>query len=64
MIASTAMEVGLAKTKGQKKAISAKIGHLIKEGKTPKQAAGAAFGMAREGRLGPKGEYIRKKGKK
>lgn len=43
------------------KRISAKIAHLIRvEGKTPKQAAGAAYGMAREGRLGEGGAYKKK----
>ena len=43
--------------------ISRKIGHLVKkEGKTPKQAAGQAFGMARSGDLGPAAK--RKAGRK
>lgn len=41
------------KPKGQA-AISRKVRKLVKkEGKTPKQAAGQAFGMARRGDLGP-----------
>lgn len=41
--------------------VSAKIAHLIRtEGKTPKQAAGAAYGMERAGRLGPRGGYKKK----
>ena len=41
------------KPKKGKKKISRKIAHLVKkEGKTPKQAAGQAFGMARQGTLG------------
>lgn len=46
-----------------RKRISRKIRHLVKEeGKTPKQAAGQAFGMARSGDLGPSAK--RKAGKK
>ena len=44
----------------EQKRIGAKIAHLVRsEGKTPKGAAGAAYGMAREKRLGPGGEYRR-----
>jgi len=46
-------------SKGQQKKISAKIGKLRREGKSAKEAAGAAYGMARAGRLGPKGGYRR-----
>jgi len=50
--------------KEAKKRIGAKIGHLIKqEGKTPKQAAGAAYAMEREGRLGKGGKYKKVKKK-
>lgn len=45
---------------GQRR-VSAKIAHLRDEGKSAKQAAGAAFGMEREGRLGPRGGYHPKK---
>lgn len=46
-------------------AIQKKIKHLIeKEGKSPKQAAGMAYGMAKEGRLTPSGGYKPKKKKK
>ena len=44
--------------------VGAKIGHLVKEGKTPKQAAGEAYAMERAGRLGPGGQYKRVKKKK
>lgn len=45
--------------KDEQKAISKKIEHLVKEeGKTPKEAAGAAYGMARSGRLTKGGEYV------
>lgn len=48
-------------SKEQKSRIGAKIAHLVrKEGKTPKQAAGAAYGMARAGRLGKGGKYKKK----
>lgn len=41
------------KAKKGKKRISRKIAHLVRsEGKTPSQAAGQAFGMARQGSLG------------
>lgn len=39
--------------------VSAKIAHLRREGKTVKEAAGAAYGMERSGRLGPRGGYKR-----
>ena len=35
-------------SKKDKEAVGKKIGHLIREGKSPKQAAGAAYGMARK----------------
>lgn len=38
--------------RGQK-AIGRKIAKVVREGKTTKQAAGQAFGMARAGDLGP-----------
>jgi hypothetical protein len=42
----------MALSKGDE-AIRRKIAHLVEsEGKTPKQAAGQAFGMARQGSLG------------
>jgi hypothetical protein len=46
------------------KRISAKIRHLIKEGKSRDQAIAIAYNMEREGRLGPRGGYKRKKRKK
>lgn len=45
------------KGKGSQKAISEKIGLLRREGKTASQAAGEAYGMQREGRLGRHGKY-------
>jgi len=48
-------------SKAGQERVSAKIRTLVKEGKTVKQAAGAAYGMEREGRLGPKGGYKRGK---
>jgi len=50
--------------KPKKSAISKKIAILIREGKDPKEAAGAAYGMAREGRLTRMGGYIRGSRKK
>ena len=44
----------------QKRA-SAKIPKLIREGKTAKQASGAAYAMERAGKLGPRGGYLRRK---
>ena len=41
--------------------VSAKIAHLRREGKSAKEAAGAAYGMERKGRLGPHGGYKRSK---
>jgi hypothetical protein len=41
------------------KRVGAKIAHLVREGKTSKQAAGEAYGMARAHRLGPGGQYKR-----
>ena len=41
--------------------IGAKISHLVREGKPQKQAVAIAHSMARAGRLGPHGEYRRKK---
>lgn len=38
-----------------KKRVGKKIGKLRREGKSAKQAAGQAFSMESEGRLGPKG---------
>ena len=56
------------KPKKGKKRIGRKIAHLIKkEGKTSAQAAGQAFGMARQGSLGSaakKAAGRRKKGKR
>lgn len=46
------------------KRISAKIGILRREGKTAEQAAGAAYGMERAGRLKEGGEYVHVKKKK
>ena len=43
------------------KAVRKKIPKLIREGKTPEQAAGAAWGMHRSGRLTASGGYKRKK---
>lgn len=45
--------------RAKQKAISAKIRTLRHEGKSQKEAVGAAYGMARAGRLGPKGGYRR-----
>lgn len=42
------------------KRIGEKIKKLMDEGKTHRQAVGAAMGMASEGRLGPRGGYLRK----
>ena len=42
------------------KAVSEKIALLRREGKTASQAAGEAYGMQREGRLGRHGKYHRK----
>lgn len=51
-------------TKAGQRRVSRKIAKLKREGKTTKEAAGAAYGMEREKRLGPKGGYKRgKKGK-
>ena len=44
-------------------AIGNKIKYLKSEGKTQRQAVGAALGMADEGRLTPSGGYIRAKKK-
>ena len=41
--------------------VGKKIKKLMAEGKTQKQAVGAAMGMKNEGRLGPDGGYKRKK---
>jgi hypothetical protein len=49
-------------SEGQKK-ISEKIALLRREGKTESQAAGEAYGMQREGRLGRHGAYHRAKRK-
>lgn len=48
------------------KKISEKIGVLRREGKTGEQAAGEAYGMLREGRLGRHGKYrhVKRKGKR
>jgi hypothetical protein len=43
-----------------RKRISEKIEVLRHEGKSAKQAAGEAYGMEREGRLGRHGKYKRK----
>lgn len=45
---------------GQKR-VSEKIRHLRREGKSTEEAAGAAYGMEEEGRLGPRGGYRRGK---
>ena len=47
------------KKKGKNKRISDKIALLRREGKDAKQAAGEAYGMEREGRLGEHGHYKR-----
>lgn len=39
--------------------VSKKIGVLVKEGKSQKQAAGEAYGMERAGRLTKSGDYKR-----
>jgi len=44
-------------SKKDKKVVGKKIGHLIREGKSPKQAAGAAYGMERAGKLTKEGKY-------
>ena len=44
-------------SKKDKEAVCKKIGHLIREGKPPKQAAGAAYGMKRAGKLTKEGKY-------
>lgn len=49
--------------KEKQRAIDNKIAHLVKEGKPSKQAVGEAYGMANEGRLTEKGDYIRGKKK-
>jgi hypothetical protein len=41
------------------KRVSAKIALLRREGKTAEEAAGAAYGMERSGRLGSRGTYRR-----
>lgn len=51
-------------SKAGQKRVSAKIAKLRREGKTASEAAGAAFGMERTGHLGPKGGYVKRKGKK
>jgi hypothetical protein len=45
--------------KKKRSAISLKIAKLVREGKTPKQAAGEAYGMKRAGRLTKRGGYRR-----
>lgn len=48
----------MALSKGDE-AVRRKIAHLIEsEGKTPSQAAGQAFGMARHGDLGPAAKRV------
>jgi len=42
---------------GGQRRISAKIAVLRREGKTAAEAAGAAYGMERAGRLGERGVY-------
>jgi len=46
--------------KAQKARVGMKIEHLMVEGKTHKQAVGAAMGMARAGRITKTGGYRRK----
>lgn len=46
-------------TKGKQQRVSKKIAKLRREGKSAKEAAGAAYGMA--DRLGPRGGYQRGK---
>jgi hypothetical protein len=48
----------------KKSDISKKIAILVREGKTPEQAAGAAYGMARQGKLTRGGGYRRAKRRK
>lgn len=49
--------------KKKRSAVSIKIAKLVKEGKTPKQAAGEAYGMQKEHRLTKSGGYRRAKRK-
>lgn len=51
-------------SKTMQKRVSKKIGKLRREGKTAAQAAGAAYGMARAGRLTKGGGYKRVKKRK
>lgn len=46
------------------KRVRRKIEQLIEEGKPPRQAVAIAHAMEEEGRLGPRGGYRRKKGRK
>ena len=47
--------------KADQPAVSAKISHLVEEGKPQDQSVATALNMAREKRLGPKGGYRKKK---
>ena len=49
--------VSATMSKKDKESVGKKIGHLIREGKSPKQAAGAAYGMKRAGKLTNEGKY-------
>jgi hypothetical protein len=48
------------KRKASQRRISDKIAVLRREGKSASEAAGAAYGMEREGRLKSGGRYVRK----
>lgn len=48
------------KRKASQHRISDKIAVLRREGKSASEAAGAAYGMEREGRLKSGGRYVRK----
>ena len=47
------------KKRAKNERISSKIEVLEREGKTPEQAAGEAYGMEREHRLRKGGKYVR-----
>jgi len=54
----------MSKRRAKKSGVSNKIAKLVREGKTPEQAAGEAYGMEREGRLTHAGGYIRSSAKR
>lgn len=51
-------------TAKKKSPVAIKVGKLIREGKSRSQAYAIANSMKKEGRLGPRGGYVRKPRKK